>query len=470
MSHFIRITCTTLVCFLLGASPVSAQVIISEVYPAPASGESEWIEIYNTSPNEIQLVGWKLRDQLSSPSDIYGFSSEVLAPYSFIAIELASAKLNNSADGVTLLNSQGEPIAVMSYTSSESSKSWQRTTLETSNYAIAAPSKGSNSSEYPLNAVPQPTPTPAPTPEITPAPTTVPAPTSTLQPSATPSPGPSTTPEPTSTLAPTPSPTPIPTSSPTPSPSTSPSPSPTPTPSITTSSLQISEIMACPSSGTEWLELYNAASESLSFQNWKVVDESGNYKVISGTVPAQSWEIFSWSGSLLNNSGDSLTLTTSSNQVLFSLEYGSCTTGSSLVFNNTSWVPAEATARAENKLTSLQDTTTTTNLQAQVTKTAATLMTDSLKLSASSSARISKPSVLGSQVQESVHKFFQLPDIQSFTSPKDTASPSAVFVAHTRQPPKKILLGAILSGIVTFSSSFGILYGKKIIETFTTLG
>ncbi len=141
-------------------------------------------------------------------------------------------------------------------------------------------------------------------------------------------------------LAQSPSPTASPTPNLTPTPSVSPSPSPlsSPTPSPQPINIQPSEIMACPTDGdTEWLEVYNAASAAVNLENWKIVDSVANTKTINTSIPAESFGIISWSGSLLNNTGDSVSLVTSSSQTLFTIAHGACTSGRSFVFYNNEW-------------------------------------------------------------------------------------------------------------------------------------
>ena len=48
-------------CTALLTLDVSAQVVINEVMARPADG-SEWIELYNRSPDAVHLSGWTLSD------------------------------------------------------------------------------------------------------------------------------------------------------------------------------------------------------------------------------------------------------------------------------------------------------------------------------------------------------------------------------------------------------------------------
>ncbi len=48
-------------------------VIISEIYPNPAEGGKEFVELYNTTDKDIDLANWKLDDIPSGGSAIQTF-------------------------------------------------------------------------------------------------------------------------------------------------------------------------------------------------------------------------------------------------------------------------------------------------------------------------------------------------------------------------------------------------------------
>ncbi|MBU0579520.1 lamin tail domain-containing protein [Patescibacteria group bacterium] len=159
------------------------KIIINEVYPAPSEG-SEWIELFNPTAETIVLENWTVFDQLSSPTCIFTFTTQEIKPNKFLVIELPSAKLNNSADGVTLKNSLGEIINEMQFSSSEAGMSWSRN--QTGEFELTQPSKGA------VNIFPSPSPSPSPQPSSSPSPSPTPSPSS---PSTSPSPSPSASPE-----------------------------------------------------------------------------------------------------------------------------------------------------------------------------------------------------------------------------------------------------------------------------------
>jgi hypothetical protein len=300
-----------------GSAPGSTSPIsISEIYPAPLTGESEWVELYNSGSESAALAGWTLEDVITSPSTIFIFTTQVIEPESYLVAQLSAAKLNNTGDSVVLKNNQGNTVHSISYEGSSPGLSW----------SVAAGGGLYGSSPTPGSAnAPQPLPSPSP-------------------PAATPtaSPAPSNSPSPTSTASPAPSA----------SPQITPSPGPSPTPPPLSkeaertllTAISLTEVHACPTTGQqEWLELFNSSSEPIAVSSWKVTDEAGNTRYISGTIPAKSYQTFAWSGSLLNNSGDSLTLTTPLGNTVATMEYQACQSGLSLAWTNSDWILGEPT-------------------------------------------------------------------------------------------------------------------------------
>lgn len=277
--HKLIVLATTLALFFSSSVTSSAQtslppILISEVYPAPATGASEWIELYNFSASEsIDLTGWWLSDQVSSPSNLTTLEDLVLPPLTHVVIELPAAKLNNSGDSVILYGETNVQIDMMTYNSSQSEMSWQR---------------------YPINPASQ---------------TwllTLPTPGSALDP-------------------PSPSPTPSPSQSPTPSPS----PSPTQANEQLYNLVSITQVMSCPESGqNEWLKLSFADSvptgTSLDLSDWYVLDDSENSRSLSGILTPNNSQTVTFSSSFLNNSGETLSVFSPDDQLQQSLTIPAC--------------------------------------------------------------------------------------------------------------------------------------------------
>ncbi len=269
---------------------------ISEVYPAPATGESEWVELWNCADIDISLLGFTLFDLLATPSEIFKFNDQIIPAQSYLAFDLPSAKLNNTGDGVTLYNSANQVFDQMSFDSTQTSKSWALIGGILGEYSLVTPSQG----------LPNPTPTstPSPTHSPTPTPTRLP----TLAPTASPT-----------TL---PTPTVIPTATPIPSPTNSPTPT---TYLIDKSKLQLTEVVACPTENeSEWLELFWRGNEPIEFTNWQIIDRQDNHVTLNGSLKPNEYSVISWSKSILNNSGDKLKLVDQNQVTLAEIELPAC--------------------------------------------------------------------------------------------------------------------------------------------------
>jgi hypothetical protein len=281
----------------LSAVPTYAAIQITELYPAPATGESEWVELYNDSLTEsADLTGWWLQDQVSSPSLLTTLSDLVLPPRGFVQISWSSSKLNNSGDTITLYDQTNQVVDTTSFTGASSGMSWAKVGNETTGFSWIQQS--------PTPALINPEPSPVPTSSPSPSPL----------PSSSPSPSPSSTP----------------TSSPTPSPSPNPVPSPTPTPSPTvpiaqSDQLRLTQLMACPlDNQTEWVKIHNASNQTLSYNGWYLTDTAGNRRTLNGTISAHTFATFHFTSSFINNTGETLYFSTPTNQLIQTIELPAC--------------------------------------------------------------------------------------------------------------------------------------------------
>lgn len=166
----------TLLFFLL-ATPARAQVVISEVYPAPTSEEKEWVELYNTGEETVDISGWKLFEHFSNKNELVlfdntNFENTNIEAKSFFVIELPTNKLNNSEEKISLENSNSEEISSLHFNNSESQKSFSYSFIDKENISdlleLSDPTKGVINQIIPENT---PTPTPTPIATQTPSPT-----------------------------------------------------------------------------------------------------------------------------------------------------------------------------------------------------------------------------------------------------------------------------------------------------------
>ncbi len=75
------------------------QLVLSEIFPAPASGGEEWIEVWNAGDGTVLAGNCALTD---AKSTIATFTTDIPAQ-TYAVATLSSAKLNNSGDTVSLL-------------------------------------------------------------------------------------------------------------------------------------------------------------------------------------------------------------------------------------------------------------------------------------------------------------------------------------------------------------------------------
>jgi endonuclease YncB( thermonuclease family) len=82
------------------SSPLPEELLINEFMSRPASGDSEWIELYNTTQKLLSLEGCELSDAVGRITE---FDTEaVLFPTQHLLYELSRNKLNNSGDTIMI--------------------------------------------------------------------------------------------------------------------------------------------------------------------------------------------------------------------------------------------------------------------------------------------------------------------------------------------------------------------------------
>lgn len=69
----------------------------------------------------------------------------------------------------------------------------------------------------------------------------------------------------------------------------------------------INEFMPHPSSGDDWIELYNATSQSIAIDNWKIFDSTSAVVTLTGSIDANGFKVIDVSNRL-NNGGDTVTV------------------------------------------------------------------------------------------------------------------------------------------------------------------
>lgn len=192
---------------------IYASVVINEFLVEPVEPEKEqWVELYNSGEEDIDISGWIIDDGGSLKENYPISNNTVIKSKKFLFFSSSYFNLNpKTPDSLRLL--QGE-VVVDSYPYAKSpgvGYSFGREKDGEGTWVVFyPPSKGesNNQSQVVPTETPQPPPTEKPT--TTPKPTNTPRPTSTPKPTSKPKP--SSTPSPTKTPTPTkvPSPTKIP--------------------------------------------------------------------------------------------------------------------------------------------------------------------------------------------------------------------------------------------------------------------
>ena len=90
---------------------VEINIVINEFLPNPASGQKEWIELYNTATTTADLSGITIADG----TGVIAAPSSTIPGEGFITITLPSSKLNNSGDRIIVKNSDGAVLDQVTY-------------------------------------------------------------------------------------------------------------------------------------------------------------------------------------------------------------------------------------------------------------------------------------------------------------------------------------------------------------------
>lgn len=94
-------------------SMIYPKLELSELFPNPASPQTdsadEFIELFNPTAKEIDLSGWKLKDESGV---VYIIKGKTIAATGWMSISVIDSKitLNNTGDSVQLINPNGEVV------------------------------------------------------------------------------------------------------------------------------------------------------------------------------------------------------------------------------------------------------------------------------------------------------------------------------------------------------------------------
>lgn len=90
-------------------SALYTHIVINEILPVPAEGEKEWIELYNASSSTIDLSGVSIKDEIG----VIATTTQQIAPFGYIVIELTKSVLNNTGDGIFLFDQENLVASVV---------------------------------------------------------------------------------------------------------------------------------------------------------------------------------------------------------------------------------------------------------------------------------------------------------------------------------------------------------------------
>lgn len=124
-------------------TPVSISyenIYLSEAMVNPVSGEKEWLEIYNDNDFLVELKNWFIDDLENAGSTPKSFNITI-DKKSYGVIELPKAIFNNDSDQVRLLDFNKHEKDSFEYSSSQTGKSYGRTSLASDEWCLQEPSK-----------------------------------------------------------------------------------------------------------------------------------------------------------------------------------------------------------------------------------------------------------------------------------------------------------------------------------------
>ncbi|MCL5010906.1 MAG: lamin tail domain-containing protein [Patescibacteria group bacterium] len=105
-------------------------VFINEVMPSPSGSdeENEWVELFNANNFDVSLAGWSLRDTVGSiKTFVFPDNTEIKAN-GFLVLTRPQTKivLQNSGDGLELLDPNGQIAGKTEYGKASQGQSWNR--------------------------------------------------------------------------------------------------------------------------------------------------------------------------------------------------------------------------------------------------------------------------------------------------------------------------------------------------------
>ena len=132
----------------------NAQIVINEMLATPSSG-NDWIELFNSSEEDINISGWILDDEGTS-TNMLQVPQDTILPKKSYKLFYVSNRLNKSGDTVYLKNGDIE-VDRFEYSTTETDVSYGRYPDGESNWGECTPTAESTNSncEFPPEPSPQ---------------------------------------------------------------------------------------------------------------------------------------------------------------------------------------------------------------------------------------------------------------------------------------------------------------------------
>ncbi len=131
-------------------------IYISEAMVNPATGEKEWVEIYNNNDFSVSLNNWYIDDLENSGSSPKNFSIDLNAK-GYGIFDLTSSIFNNDGDSVRLLDFSKNLKDDFEYGKTEQEKTLGRTVFDSDDFCLQESSKNSANNSC-INSTPSVTP------------------------------------------------------------------------------------------------------------------------------------------------------------------------------------------------------------------------------------------------------------------------------------------------------------------------
>lgn len=118
--------------------PIGVGVYINEIVPAPSTGNEEWVELFNSTNEAVDISGFIIDDIESGGSAPLSIpDGTIIEANGYYVHYISGTYLNNAGDDVRLLDSNSNLLDFTTYSSSVFDHSWYRET-DGGNWASSA--------------------------------------------------------------------------------------------------------------------------------------------------------------------------------------------------------------------------------------------------------------------------------------------------------------------------------------------